>query len=155
MPTPEEMQRREEVSRVKAANEQDLLSLPNVTGVFTGRKVTAGVDTGQVAIVVTVSEKKDVPTKQAVPKEINGVPTDVIEEKIEPMLVANAVRLEDITPMVDTATYATLEGGISIGPCRSFYLEPPEVPEAGNYVFVGTLGCIVKDNKTSDYMMLS
>ncbi len=87
MPTPEEMQRREEVSRVKVDVEQDLLNLPNVTGVFTGRKVTGGVDTGQVAIVVTVSEKKDVPAKQAVPKEINGVPTDVIEEKIEPMLV--------------------------------------------------------------------
>jgi Peptidase S7, Flavivirus NS3 serine protease len=155
MPTPEEMQRREEVSRVKATAEQDLLNLPNVTGVFTGRKVKGGVDTGQVAIVVTVSEKKDVPAKQAVPKEINGVPTDVIEEKIEPMLVVSAVRLEDIAPMVDTATYATLEGGISLGPCRSFYLEPPEVETAGNYVFTGTLGCIVKDNKSSDMMMLS
>ena len=71
------------------------------------------------------------------------------------MLVANAVRLEDIVPMVDTATYATLEGGMSIGPCRSFFLEPPAVETAGNYVFTGTLGCIVRDNKTSDPMMLS
>ena len=86
------------------------------------------------------------PARQAVPKEINGVPTDVIEEMIEPMHLLNAVRLEDIAPCVDTATYATLEGGISIGPCRSFFLEPPEVPEAGNYVFTGTLGCIVRDN---------
>jgi hypothetical protein len=155
MLSPEEMQRRQEVSRVKSSIEQDLLSLPNVTGVFTGRKIKDGVDTGQVAIVVTVTQKQDVPATQAVPKEINGVPTDVIEEVIEPMLVANAVRLEDISPMVDTATYATLEGGISVGPCRSFYLEPPEVETAGNYVFTGTLGCIVRDKKTNDPMMLS
>src|SRR5688500_5115403 len=138
MPAPEEMQRRDEVSRVKAANEQELLNLPNVTGVFTGHKITNGVDTGQIAIVVTVTEKKDVPARQAIPKQINGVPTDVIEEKIEPMLL-NAVRLEDVAPMIDTGTYATLEGGISVGPCRSFFLEPPDVPEAGNYVFTGTL----------------
>jgi hypothetical protein len=155
MAAPEQNQRRQEVRQVKAANEQDLMKLPNVTGVFTGTKVTAGVDTGQVAIVVTVSEKKDVAARSRVPVEINGVPTDVIEERIEPMQVANAVLLEDIVPFVDTTNYATLEGGMSIGPCRSIHLEPPDVPEAGNYVFVGTLGCIVTDNATNDPMMLS
>ncbi len=148
-------QRRQEVSRVKGENEQDLLGLANVTGVFTGTKVTGGVDTGTIAIVVTVSEKKDVPAKQRVPAEINGIPTDVIEEVIEPMQMANAIRLEDLEPVVDATMYATLEGGMSIGPCRSFFLEPPEVAEAGNYVFVGTLGCMVTDNATNDPMMLS
>lgn len=155
MPAPEQTQRRKEVSRVKAAKEQDLLKLANVTGVFTGHKVKGGVDTGQIAIVVTVSKKKDVAAKDRIPKTINGVPTDVIEEKIEPMQLLNAIRLEDMAPMIDTTNYATLEGGMSIGPCRSFYLEPPEVPTAGNYVFTGTLGCIVRDNSTSDMMMLS
>lgn len=147
--------RRQEVSRVKAENEQDLLGLANVTGVFTGTKVTDGVDTGTIAIVVTVSEKKDVPAKQRIPADINGIPTDVIEEVIEPMQLMGAIRLEDIAPLVDATTYATLEGGMSIGPCRSIHLEPPDVPEAGNYVFVGTLGCIVRDNATNDPMMLS
>lgn len=148
-------QRRQEVSRVKSENEQDLLALANVTGVFTGTKVTDGVDTGTIAIVVTVSEKKDVAAKQRIPAEINGIPTDVIEEVIEPMQLLGAIRLEDIAPLVDATNYATLEGGMSIGPCRSIHLEPPEVAEAGNYVFVGTLGCIVRDNATNDPMMLS
>jgi len=155
MATPEESLRRQEVRQVKAASEQDLMKLPNVTGVFTGTKVTGGVDTGQIAIVVTVSEKKDVPARSRIPEEVNGVPTDVIEEKIEPMQVVNAIRLEDIVPFVDTTNYPTLEGGMSIGPCRSIFLEPPDAPEAGNYVFVGTLGCIVTDNATNDPMMLS
>jgi len=148
-------QRRQDVSRVKSENEQDLLNLANVTGVFTGTKVTDGVDTGTIAIVVTVSEKKDVPAKQRIPPEINGIPTDVIEEVIEPMQMLGAIRLEDLEPVVDATMYATLEGGMSIGPCRSVFLEPPEVPTAGNYVFVGTLGCIVRDNATSDPLMLS
>ena len=150
----EQNQRRQEVSRVKAEHEQELLDLANVTGIFTGTKVTGGVDTGTVAIVVTVSEKKDVAAKQRIPAEINGIPTDVIEEVIEPMNLAS-MRLEDIAPVVDATMYATLEGGMSIGPCRSIFLEPPDVPEAGNYVFVGTLGCLVRDNTTNDPMMLS
>ena len=150
----EQNQRRQEVSRVKAEHEQELLDLANVTGIFTGTKVTGGVDTGTVAIVVTVSEKKDVAAKQRIPAEINGIPTDVIEEVIEPMNLAS-MRLEDIAPVVDATMYATLEGGMSIGPCRSIFLEPPDVPEAGNYVFVGTLGCLVRDNATNDPMMLS
>ena len=154
MASPEDIARRREVSRVKSSMEQELLQLPNVTGVFTGQKVTDGRDTGEVAIVVTVSEKKDVPAKDRIPEEINGVKTDVIEEVIEPK-VASAVRVEDMAPMVDTGTYTPMQGGISIGPCRSIYMEPPDVDTAGNYVFVGTLGCIVRDNATSDLMMLS
>lgn len=152
MAGPEGIQRREEISRVKREQEEDLLKLPNVTGVFTDYKTVGGQRTEQLSIVVTVRKKKDVPKSQAVPKEINGIPTDVIEEEIVPMV---GVLLDEIAPAIDTATYATLEGGISIGPCRSVFLEPPEVPSAGNYVFVGTLGCIVRDNLTSQPMMLS
>lgn len=54
----DDTQTRREVSRIKSENEQEILCLPNVTGVFTGTKVTDGVDTGEIAIVVTVSEKK-------------------------------------------------------------------------------------------------
>lgn len=152
MAGPEEMQRREEVSRVKAEHEEDLLKLPNVTGVYTDYKTTGGERTTTISIVVTVREKKDVPRAKAIPKEIDGIPTDVIEEEIVPMM---AVLLEEIAPAVDAASYATLEGGISIGPCRSVHLDPPDVPTSGDYVFVGTLGCIVRDNATSQPMMLS
>ena len=148
----DDITRRDEISRVKQENEEDLLKLPNVTGVFTDYKTTGGRRTDRLAIVVTVSTKKDVPKAQAIPKEINGIPTDVIEEEIVPM---RAVLLEDIAPAVDAATYATLEGGISIGPCRAVHLDPPEVATSGDYVFVGTLGCIVRDNATNAAMMLS
>src|SRR5688572_19268128 len=111
MAGPEEMQRREEVSRVKAEHEEDLLKLPNVTGVFTDYKTTGGERTGTISIGVTVSEKKDVRGAKAIPKEIDGIPTDVIEEEIVPMM---AVLLDEIAPAVAAASYATLEGGISI-----------------------------------------
>ena len=56
--------------------------------------------------------------------------------------------------MIDTGTYATLEGGMSVGPCRSFFWSRRR-SGAGNYVFTGTLGCIVTDNASKDPMMLS
>lgn len=145
---------RAEVSQVKSEKEVELLNLPNVTGVFTGTKITDGEDTGQIAIVVTVSQKKDVPAKSRVPATINGIPTDVIEEVIVPMSGASLL-IDELTPLIDATNYPTLEGGMSIGPCRSIFMEPPDVETAGNYVFVGTLGCIVRDNATNDPMMLS
>ena len=79
MAGPEGIQRREEISRVKAEHEEALLKLPNVTGAYTDYKTTGGQRTDTLSIVVTVRSKKDVPKGQAVPKEINGIPTDVIE----------------------------------------------------------------------------
>ena len=152
MAGPEGIQRREEISRVKQEHEGTLLKLPNVTGVYTDYKTTGGRRTDRLSIVVTVRTKKDVPKSQAIPKEINGIPTDVVEEEIVPMV---GVLLDEIAPAVDAASYATLQGGISIGPCRSVHLDPPEVTTSGDYVFVGTLGCIVQDNATNQPMMLS
>ena len=152
MAGPEGNQRREEISRVKLEHEEALLKLPNVTGVFTDYKTTGGERTDRLSIVVTVRTKKDVPKSQAIPKEINGIPTDVVEEEIVPMV---GVLLDDIAPAVDAASYATLQGGIGMGPCRSVHLDPPEVTTSGDYVFVGTLGCIVRDNATNQPMMLS
>ena len=100
-----------------------------------------------------VEKKKDVPAKERIPTEIDGIPTDVVEDKIEPH--QNMVRLEDIVIEADTATYTPLVGGISIGPCRSFHLTPPEVATEGDYVFTGTLGCIVRDLTTDAAMALS
>jgi hypothetical protein len=76
-----------------------------------------------------------------------------VEEKIVPH--QERVLLEEVRPAVDTATYTPLKGGISVGPCRSFHLEPPEVETAGDYVFTGTLGCIVRDRASGAHMMLS
>ena len=58
-------------------------------------------------------------------------------------------------PAIDATRYTDLRGGMSIGPCRSIFMEPPDAPSPGNYIFVGTLGAIVTDNGTGDRMLLT
>src|ERR1043165_4340078 len=71
------------IVEAKRKAEADLLKLPGVTGVDIGFKEVAGQPTDQVAIRVLVEEKKDVPKGQHVHKEIEGIPTDVIQRKFE------------------------------------------------------------------------
>ena len=108
------------------------------------------------AIVVSVQEKKPrsaLADDEVIPPEIDGVPTDVVEEKI--VLHSERVALREVTPLVDTTTYPTLQGGISMGPCRAVFLAPPDVPTAGNYITVGTLGAIVTDRAGGARMALT
>ena len=72
----------DEIRRIKRDVEAELLELPGVIGVDVGRKYVDGKKTDVMAIRVYVEKKKDVPDKFAIPKEIRGVPTDVIERKI-------------------------------------------------------------------------
>jgi len=69
----------EEVRRVKERAEAELLRLPGVTGVDIGPKIVDGRETGQLSIRVYVSKKHDVPETEAIPRQIDGVPTDVVE----------------------------------------------------------------------------
>jgi len=55
------------------------LRLPGVTAVDIGFKYVGGTKTDMIAIRVYVRRKQDVPPEQAIPTEIQGVPTDVIE----------------------------------------------------------------------------
>ena len=147
---------REGIRPIKQAEEAELLKIPGVTGVGIGYKIVKGVKTDELSIRVYVSEKKDakdVPKNELVPKEIKGVKTDVIQRKF--VLHPLRLRLQDLEIKADTGNYDPLKGGISIGPCRSIYLTPPDVDTPGYYVFVGTLGAIVKDNDTNDPMLLS
>ncbi|MEZ4416085.1 MAG: hypothetical protein R3E10_10020 [Gemmatimonadota bacterium] len=142
-----------EILPIKQKVESDFLGRPGVTGVDVGTKIKDGKDTGVPSIIVYVAEKKDVPVKQRIPAEVDGVPTDVIQLTFKPTPAMQL--LTEFSSQVDATRYATLKGGMSIGPCRSLFLQPPEVPVAGNYVFVGTLGCIVEDIATGDPMMLT
>ena len=91
---------------------------------------------------------------ELIPAEIDGIPTDVVEEKI--VLQAASVLLDEAAePLIDATEYTTLEGGISMGPCRSVFLSPPDVPASGNYIFVGTLGAIVRDRTSGARMALT
>ncbi|MDC1162161.1 hypothetical protein OAT18_01835, partial [Tenacibaculum sp.] len=81
--------------------------------------------------------------KDKVPATINGIKTDVIEMEVYPQMMSQ--KLEDVSALADTTTYATVKGGVSIGPERV----------VGGSVYTGTLGCIVKDNTTNNAALLS
>ena len=137
------MKPRQEILKTKAAKEDDFLSRPGVTGVDVGPKITKGQKTKEISIRVYVEAKKDVPAKERIPATIDGFKTDVIERKF--VLHQRAVPVADLKPKADTGTYSPLEGGISIGPCLAI----------GGYIYVGTLGCFVKDRDTNETLMLS
>ncbi|MBK9156583.1 MAG: hypothetical protein IPM11_00310 [Micropruina sp.] len=141
---------------VKNRVEDDLLARPGVTGVDIAQKISGGLPTGELSIVVFVDKK--VPLSRLskadlIPKEIDGVVTDVQEVIFE--LQTPAWEPLDAIAQIDTGAYPTLVGGISMGPSRTFFLEPPAVEVAGNYTMVGTLGALVRDNGTGATMALT
>lgn len=128
----------------KATSEQDLLKLPGVNAVDVGYKYVDGKKTDEIAIRVHVSKKENVAEGETIPKEINGIKTDVIEGTYEAQLVAKQL-VQEVDAQADTVKYRPLQGGISIGPNRS----------VGGYVYAGTLGCFVRDNTNGKTLMLS
>jgi hypothetical protein len=130
-------------TRAKESAEDDLLRRPGVTGVGIGYKYVGGVRTSQTAIQVFVNQKRDVSGDQTIPREINGVPTDVIQRTFE--LHPARKNVLELEPMADTGTYNPVKGGISIGPCRAI----------GGFVFAGTLGVPVRDRATGNPLLLS
>lgn len=159
---PDEPLRRNAIRPAKERVEDELLQLPGVRGVDINEKTVGGKPTGELSIVVYVEEKKpksDLDDDEVIPEEIEGIPTDVQEEKIElqpaSLGLDRYVAVTDLEPQIDTAQYTPLRGGISMGPCRSVYLEPPDVPEPGNYIFTGTFGAVVEDRSTGKRMALT
>jgi hypothetical protein len=71
----------EDIRKIKGEIEGDLLKLPNVRGVDIGYKYINGKKTDILAIRIYVTRKMKVPEKDMVPKEIEGIPTDVIERR--------------------------------------------------------------------------
>jgi hypothetical protein len=70
------------IREIKRRVEDDLLRIPGVTGIDIGRKIVAGRKTEILAIRIYVEKKKhDLPDSGAIPSEIEGVPTDVIERR--------------------------------------------------------------------------
>jgi hypothetical protein len=137
-----------ELRGAKERAETDLLALPGVTGVDIGYKEVGGEPTDRLAIRVLVTEKKPrgkVPAKQRVPEEIDGHPTDVIERRFELHQLGASVPVESLATPVDSSAYDPLRGGISIGPCR----------EINGFVHAGTLGAIVADNVSNEFLVLS
>ena len=147
---------RGQIRPVKQAVEDRLLALPGVQGVDIDRKISHGEVTDELSIVVYVAEKKDpgeLSEDELIPAEIDGIPTDVQEEVIE--LQSLLVPQEQLLSGLDTGKYTPLRGGISMGPCRGIYMEPPDVPSPGHYLTSGTLGALVRDRATGARMALT
>jgi len=69
----------EEIRCIKEEIEPQLLMLPGVTAVDIGYKYVNDKKTDVLAIRIYVKKKRDVSENDALPKNIKGVPTDVIE----------------------------------------------------------------------------
>jgi len=135
-----------QIVQLKESAEEKLLKQPGVTGVDVGYKYVDGKRTDEIAIRVLVEKKKKTVSKEEkIPESIDGVKTDVIERKYELHQLRNRKKVEDAELLVDAGRYRPLKGGMGIGPCRV----------VGGFVFVGTLGAIVKDNATGNPLCLS
>ena len=71
----------DEVRRIKKESEAELLELPGVTGVGIGYKYVGGKKSDVLTIRVYVKEKREVPEEHSIPRQIQGIPTDVIERR--------------------------------------------------------------------------
>jgi len=155
MATEPENEARAAIRPVKERVEDALIAQPGVVAVDIGHKVSKGVSTGELSIVVYVDRKKPksaLPKDQVIPVEIDGIKTDVKELTIE---LQPARELADSSVFVDATVYPTLTGGISMGPVRSIHLDPPDVTTSGQYVFSGTLGALVRDRASGATMALT
>jgi hypothetical protein len=123
------------VAQAVEAQEQhqdEFLAKNNVVGVAVGLKESEGVVTDEVAVVVLVQEKKPLAALSAadlIPKEIDGLKTDVIEVGY---LRAQQTARDRFRPIIPS--------GVSIGHYK---------------ITAGTLGTMVKDKTTGEPLVLS
>lgn len=116
------------VFQAQAAFQEQLLAKPNVVGVAVGRKNLVG----ELSVVTLVQQKKPIAALSAeemVPKQLDGVRTDVIEVGY---LRAYATPRDRYRP--------TIPSGVSIGHYK---------------ITAGTLGAIVTDRSTGEKLILS
>ena len=71
-----------EIDAVRERNEEAILDLPNVVGLDVGYKVKDGKPTKELCLIVYVDKKvpeNELSEKDRIPREIEGVKTDVVE----------------------------------------------------------------------------
>lgn len=121
----------EQVAQAKRKNKQRIMDMPNVVGVGVGYRERAGRITDELCVVAMVRRKlpaSALKPEDLVPKQLNDVPTDVLEVGV---LRAFQAR---------TARWRPAPGGVSIGHFQ---------------MTAGTLGCVVRDKATGDRLILS
>lgn len=122
------------IQQVQTRYQEVLLTKRNVVGVAMGYKKVVGGDTAEPAVVVLVEQKQPLAAldvQDRVPKEIDGVVTDVME----------AGYLQALSePGPRSRFRPTIPGGVSIGHYK---------------VTAGTLGVMVHDRTTGQRLILS
>ena len=119
------------VGRAKVVYLLDLLGKRNVVGVGLGYKVSEGVNTGVLSLVVSVTHKERSSTLSSddlVPRELNGVKTDVVETGI----------LRAFGSRLGVPSGTEIRPGVSLG---------------HHSVTAGTFGCLVR--RDEDVFILS
>lgn len=121
-----------------------LLKLKNVEGVGIGYKVKDGVKIDEIATVIFVKEKLPVSQLKArdiVPEELDGVRTDVIQSgRFRLLSFMEKPGIQRNADIERTRKIRPAPGGVSIGHYE---------------ISAGTLGTIVRDNKTGKPLILS
>lgn len=125
------MSNHDTISQAKQEHCSKLMKLPNVVGVGVGEKESHQTKTGELSLVVMVRRKLPeaaLPEDGVVPREVNGVRTDVVE--------VGELRAQQVR----TARWRPAPGGVSIGHYK---------------ITAGTLGCVVRDRATGERLILS
>ena len=127
---------RDDIEEKLAQARQILMKIPGVTSVAWGYKEKAGQPTQELCFIVMVREKKPLeslsPAEQ-VPRELLGVPTDVIRApRLRPLACENIEKFD------------TLVGGIMISKLKVFQATGDLTGES-----VGTLGFFATNNTSS------
>jgi len=134
----------EELAKAEAVLEsvrEDWLGREGVTGIDLGFRWRRGQMTDQLAVRVHVVKKKrevELSAGELFPKEVQGIPIDVVEASYAPQALVNSKPEAAIPP--DGRRYDVVPVGVSIG-CR--------------YSTAGTLGAKVIDRKSGQEMILS
>jgi hypothetical protein len=118
--------------QAQALVQDDLLARSNVVGVAVGFKESEGIVTDEISVVVLVEQKKPLAAltpQDIVPKEIDGMRTDVVEVGVLRAFQGARARYRPVVP-----------SGVSIGHFK---------------VTAGTLGAVVRDKNTGERLLLS
>lgn len=118
-----------QAKQVKEAHTFDLLRKRNVVGVGLGYKISQGINTGELGLVVSVTRKIPVSaltTEDMVPEALSGVKTDVVETGVLRAFPQEAEPLD-------------------LGPRDRWRpIVPPGVSVGHYQITAGTFGCLVR-----------
>lgn len=122
----------EQIHSILKKHKKKLMSMKNVVGVGVGYKESVAASTGEPKMGVVVLVKHKLPENQLearhiVPKDLDGIVTDVIE-------------VGDLRLLGRTDRGAAAQPGVSIGHYK---------------ITAGTFGAVVKDRKTGEPLILS